>query len=144
MTEVTLDKEGIIALIEERLKEPKQQFVLSTLTADGYPDSRLMGNICDKTIDEVYFTCQTGSRKLEELDSNAKASVYFTFSGTTVWLYGNASYTRDEAIRKKIWNDRMLRIYPEGVDSPRLTVIKFETRKVRFSQKRNEYIEFEL
>ena len=144
MTEATMDKESIIKLIEERFKEPKQQFVLSTLTVDGYPDSRLMGNVCDKTIDEVYFTCQTGSRKLEELQNDAKASVYFTFAGTTVWLYGNASFTRDEAVRKKIWNERLLRIYPEGIDSPRLTVIRFATKKVRFSNKRNEYIEFDL
>lgn len=126
------------------MNNPEQIFVLSTLTKDGYPDSRLMGNICDKTIETVYFTCKTGTRKIDEIAQNPKASLYFTLKDTTVWLYGTASITRDKDIREKIWNDRMLRIYSEGVDSPRLTVIIFKTKKIRYRENNGGYCEFDL
>ena len=144
MSEVQFDKDTIIAIIEKQFKHPEQQFVLSTMTADGFPDARLMGNICQKSMQEVYFTCQTGSRKTEEILHNSKSSVYFTFDGTTVWLYGHATVTRDESERSKIWNDRMLHIYKEGVDSPRLTVIKIVPTKIRFRAKTTNYIEIDL
>ncbi len=119
-------------------------FVLSTLTQDGFPDSRLMGNICEKSLAEVFFTCRTGTRKIEEMAENPKVSVYFTSGPVTVWLYGTATTTRDLNVRKKIWNDRMLSIYGEGVESPRLTVIRFLPQKIRFRGEAKEYIEFDL
>ena len=140
-----MEKDAAISLIEKLMTNPEQTFILSTLTDDGYPDSRLMGNICQKSINEVYFTCQTGSRKTDELLNNPKSSVYFTVdNATTVWLYGDASVTREEGVRKKIWNDRMLRIYSDGVDSPRLTVIRFVPKKIRIREKMSAYVEFDL
>ena len=140
-----MEKDTAISLIEKLMANPDQTFILSTLTDDGYPDSRLMGNICQKTIKEVYFTCQTGSRKTDEILNNPKSSVYFTIDHkTTVWLYGDASVTREEGVRKKVWNDRMLQIYSDGVDSPRLTVIRFVPKKVRISERMTPYFEFDL
>lgn len=139
-----MDKENALSKIEELLKKPEQTFVLSTLTDDGYPDSRIMGNICDKSIHEVYFTCRTGTRKTNEITKNPRASVYFTSDTITVWLYGDSSVTRDEGERKKIWNDKVLQLYSEGVDSPRLTVIRFVPKKVRILEKMSTYIEFDL
>lgn len=139
-----MDKNEILSTVERLMNDPKQTFVLSTLTRDGYPDSRLMGNICEKTIREVYFTCRAGTRKIEEMVEDPKASVYFTSGPVTVWLYGTASATKDANARRKIWNDRMLSIYSEGVDSPQLTVICFLPQRIRFREKAGEYIEFEL
>jgi general stress protein 26 len=139
-----MNKEAAVSLAEKLMKNPDQNFVLSTLTTDGYPDSRLMGNICDKSVKEIYFTCRKGTRKIEEIEKNAKASVYFTSGDVTVWIYGDATVTRDEAERKKIWNDRMLRIYSAGVDSPELTVIRFLSKKLRICERPRGYDEFEL
>jgi general stress protein 26 len=139
-----MNKEAAVSLAEKLMKNPDQNFVLSTLTTDGYPDSRLMGNICDKSVKEIYFTCRKGTRKIEEIEKNAKASVYFTSGDITVWIYGDATVTRDEAERKKIWNDRMLRIYSAGVDSPELTVIRFLPKKLRICERPRGYDEFEL
>lgn len=144
MNEDLMNKDEIIAIIEKQFKDPDQTFVLSTLSLDGYPDSRLMGNICDKKINEVYFTCQTGSRKIDEIAGNQKSSVYFTFGPNTAWLYGDCITTRDQNERKKIWNDRMLRIYKNGPDSPNMTVIKFTAKKIRFRTDGLDYIEFDL
>lgn len=139
-----MDKEYILSTVEKLLNNPEQLFILSTLTSEGYPDARLMGNICIKTIEEIYFTCQTGSRKIDELIENSKSSVHFTSDAVTVWLYGNATVTREESERRKIWNDKVLSIYHEGVDSPRLTVIQFVPKKIRFRKKTDSYVEFDL
>jgi general stress protein 26 len=139
-----LNKNEILSAIEKLLNDPEQNFVLSTLTADGYPDSRLMGNICDKSLQEIWFSCQTGTRKTDKIAANLKSSVYFTSDSITVWLYGEASVTRDEAIRHRVWNERMLRIYPNGADSPNLTIILFVPKKVRFRERPGDYLEFEL
>ncbi len=138
-----MDKTEILHEIDTLMENPEQLFVLSTLTADGYPDSRIMGNICNKTVDEMFFTCQTGTRKIEELQHNEKASVYFTSGGVTVWMYGTATTTRDEETRKRIWDDRMLQIY-EGPESPRLTVIELKLKRLRYRKGRDTYIEFDL
>lgn len=139
-----MDKHEILSTVERMLNDSDQLFVLSTLTQDGYPDSRIMGNLCDKSIHEIYFTCPTGTRKIDELAENPKASVYFNSGAVTVWLYGTATTTRDADARKKIWNDRVQSIYPEGVDSPRLNVVLFLPQKIRFRERTGEYIEFEL
>jgi general stress protein 26 len=139
-----MNKDAAVAIAEKLMKNPDQTFVLSTMTGDGFPDSRLMGNICGKTIKEIYFTCHTGTRKTDELVENPKSSVYFTAEEITVWVYGEATVTRDESERKKVWNERMLPIYPEGVDSPALTVIRFVPKRLRISEKYRGYDEFEL
>lgn len=141
---IQLDKINILSTVQTLLNNPSQTFVLSTVTADGYPDSRLMGNICDKSLQEVVFTCQTGTRKTEEIAANAKSSVYFFTDAVSIWLYGEATVTRDEEVRKRIWNDRMLRIYSNGVDSPNLTVILFVPGRIRYREGRNDYVEFDL
>ncbi len=138
------ERKEIMTFIETQLNDPKQTFILSTLTADGYPDSRIMGNICDKSLDEVYFTCKKGTRKIEELAHNTRASVYFTFGEKTAWLYGEAVCTQDEKVRMQLWNDRMLPIYPNGAGSPELTIIKFTTKRIRFRSGRSDYVEFEV
>jgi len=140
-----MDKETAVSIAEKLMKNPEQTFVLSTFTDDGYPDSRIMSNLCDKkTIKEIYFTCQTGSRKTDEMIKNSKSSVYFTLDTVTVWLYGDATVTRDEDVRKKIWNDGMLSIYTEGADSPRLTAIRFVPQKIRVGERMSGYSEFDL
>lgn len=139
-----MTKEDAIAAIEARFSDDGQQFILATLTDDGYPDARIMGNICEKTMQEVYFTCRAGTRKIGELIKNPKSSVYFTKDGQTFWLYGEASVTKDESVRRHIWNDRMLPIYSEGPDSPLLTVIRFIPKKVRCLSRTDGYTEFSL
>ena len=138
-----MNQTEILHEIDTLMENPEQIFILSTLTADGYPDSRLMGNICRKTAGEMIFTCQTGTRKIEELQHNEKASVYFTSGDVTVWMYGTAAATRDEETRKRIWDDRMFRVY-EGPDSPRLTVIVLRTKRIRYRKGKDAYIEFDL
>ncbi|HEY5466951.1 MAG TPA: pyridoxamine 5'-phosphate oxidase family protein [Clostridia bacterium] len=144
MSESRQNRDAILSKVESMLNAPEQTFVLSTLTEDGYPDAGLMGNICDKSLTEIYFTCQVGTRKTDEILKNPKSSVYFTADAVTVWLYGDATVTTEETVRRKIWNSRVLRIYPEGVDSPRLAVIRFVPGKLRFREKSVGYIEFDL
>ena len=139
-----MEKETVLAAAQKLLDDPSQLFILSTLTEDGYPDSRLMGNICEKTLKEVYFTCRTGTRKINQIKQNAMASVYFNKDNETVWLYGKATVTTEESIRRKIWNDRMLSIYPNGAESPNLVVIRFVPEKLRYRKNPEDYLELKL
>ncbi len=139
-----MEKSDILALAQRMLDDPKQTFILGTLTEDGYPDARLMGNICGKTLSEVYFTCPTGTRKIDELSGNPKSCLYFTSGEGTVWLYGEATATRDPAVRERVWDERMRGIYPEGPESPRLVIIRFVPERLRYRDRTSGYAEFDL
>ena len=139
-----MDREALLCEMENRLKDPEQMFILSTLTSDGYPDARLMGNICGKTAREVFFTCRAGTRKIGEIAENPRSCVYFTCGDETFWLYGESSASAQRELRHGIWNERMRPVYPGGADSPDLTVIRFVPKKVRYRGKTGGYAEFSL
>ncbi|MCR4434848.1 MAG: pyridoxamine 5'-phosphate oxidase family protein [Clostridiales bacterium] len=139
-----MEKLQAIAKAEELISKVRT-LVLATQGLDGYPSARIMMNAGNKSINPVYFTCQTGSRKTQEIQKNNKASVYYVAedNSVNVWLEGEAEVTRDKALREKLWQDYSPHVYPEGVDDPRYTVVVFTPRRLRVSMAR-EVSEFEL
>lgn len=139
-----MERDIILAKVDRLLKNPEQIFILSTLNDNGYPDARLMGNICGKTIHELYFSSRARTHKVGQIVQSSKSSVYFNAGNIIVWLYGDAFVTADESIRKRVWNNRMLLFYPDGVNSPELRIIRFVPQKIRYCENIGEYIEFDL
>ena len=58
------------------------------------------------------------------------SSVQLLFQGSQysdfLTLYGSASINRDKAIIKELWNPILKTWFTEGLDDPRITVIKVE------------------
>lgn len=141
-----MEKNEAIAKAEDLLKQVKT-IVLATQSEDGYPSPRIMmKNDKNTSVNTVYITTQTGSRKTKELEANSKTAVYYVAEDNSmnVWLTGEAIVTRDKEIREKLWTDYSPRVYPGGVDDPKYTVIVFTPKKLRVRTPGKEIFEYEL
>ncbi|MDD4820226.1 MAG: pyridoxamine 5'-phosphate oxidase family protein [Flavobacteriales bacterium] len=120
--------------------------ILSTVDENGYPCSRAMLNLMDfsqhpqmKSVCEVYggektvfLTTNTSSRKIHQIKTNEKASLYFydaeTFNG--VLLRGKISIVNDVDAKKAAWVEQWNEYYPDGVLSDDYALLRFEAEKV--------------
>ncbi len=113
---------------------------LSTIDSDGFPQTRVMGNLRNKEqcrIAEELFTGHdedlliymlTGhsSDKMQQIRANSKVSVYFCNSAEfhTLLLVGNAEEINDLDLKKRIWQDEWKIHWPGGPEDPGLIMLK--------------------
>lgn len=99
----------------------------STIDKDGFPSTRLMMNLRNKTqfsalalydAEErpltVYLTTHDASEKMAEIQKNPKANLYF-FNQTTfsaVLLMGTVEIVTEAALREKAWQKEWEKHYP--------------------------------
>ena len=108
----------------------KSPFVsFATFDADGYPDVRVLLVITTDGVDTIWFACETGSKKIAQLQKNPKATLYaYNVEAMTEFrLFGSVEILSDAAARQKIWRDDLLQYFPEGKDSQTMTVLRFNT-----------------
>jgi len=133
---MTLDslREACLKLIE---RAPAAY--LTTIAPNGYPHTRAMLNLRNRrqypahahlfsTHQEdllIYFTTNTSSGKIKELNANPKASVYYCdpsrFHG--VMLAGDLHVVDDPLLRRDLWTPGWERYYPGGPDDPDHTIL---------------------
>jgi general stress protein 26 len=129
------------------LMETAEAAYLTTIGADGYPDTRAMLNLRNRGQypdqahlfaphqDDlmIYFSTNTSSNKVRQIKSNPNVSVYYCkpgkFHGLT--LVGDIEIVDDAEIRKALWNDGWERYYPGGPDDPDHTVLRLYPRFAR-------------
>ena len=100
---------------------------LGFLDADGTPAVRRVFCAWHKGIGRHLISTNTSSGHVAALRRDGRACLYFsddvTFEG--VCLTGRAVPTRDESLRKLLWNDGDEKYYPLGVDDPDYCIIEF-------------------
>jgi general stress protein 26 len=122
------------------LIETAEAAYLTTIGEDGYPHTRAMLNLRNRTqypkqVDlfashqddlMIYFSTNTSSRKLDQIRSNSKVCVYYChpsqFRG--LMLAGDIEIIDDSGVRKALWNDGWERYYPSGPDDPDHTALR--------------------
>lgn len=74
----------------------------------------------------LWFLSADDSHKNEELSANPTVTLYFQGSPHSDFLYlkGRATVSRDKAKIKELWKFVIKTWFTEGVDDPRITVIK--------------------
>jgi general stress protein 26 len=106
--------------------------ILSTIGADGFPESRAMLNLKDKHQGlTLFFTSNTSSRKVSQIKENSKASAYFCINRewTGLMLSGRIEIVSDPKEKRDIWTDGWEVYYPKGADDPDYTVLKLTPDK---------------
>ena len=114
---------------------------LTTIDSDGYPQTRAMFNLRNKSrfpnlipIFEdhhgdymMLFGTNTSSPKIDDLMNNPAVSVYFCDPTTSrgVMFGGDIEIVDDMTIKKGLWQEGWERYYLGGVDSPDYTVLRF-------------------
>ena len=142
-----MEKAQAIATAEEILQRVST-LVLATIGENGFPNARTMRkHAMNKSLETIYFTTETGSRKTKELTNNNKVCVHYYETGEKghmcIFLEGEALVTRDKSVREKLWTETSLRRYPQGVDDPNYTVIIEKPQKLRLAMGKDSF-EFSL
>jgi len=108
----------------------KEMFVsFATFGTDGYPDVRVLVVTAKDGADTIWFATETSSRKIAQLQKNPKATIYgYDMEAMTEFrLFGTVELLSDPESRRKVWQDDFTQHWPDGVDSPNMIVLKFNT-----------------
>lgn len=108
----------------------KNPFVsLATFGSDDWPNVRVLLVAANDNVDSLWFATATDSPKVTELRKNPKTAIYGhdMETMTEFRLFGNVELLNDSASRRKIWRDDFIQHFPDGVDSPTMVVLRFNT-----------------
>ncbi|MHC4463511.1 MAG: pyridoxamine 5'-phosphate oxidase family protein [Planctomycetota bacterium] len=122
------------------LTEVVQEAYLSTVDGDGFPQTRVMGNLRNKEQcqiaeelfaghDEdflIYMLTGHSSDKMQQIRANSKVSVYFCNSAEfhTLLLAGDVEEIDDPELKKQIWQDEWKIHWPGGPEDPEFILLK--------------------
>jgi general stress protein 26 len=109
--------------------------IISSVDEEGFPNTKAMLQPRKREgIKVIYFSTNTSSLRVKQYQQNPKACVYFFdqrfFRG--VMLKGTMEVLQDSASRKIIWRDGDERYYPQGVNDPDYSVLRFTAQKGRY------------
>jgi len=133
--------------LAEKLKEIREVIetsetvYLSTIDKNGYPSTRAMLNLrnkkqyphlvqmYEKESNEftIYLTTNTSSAKIQEIENNSKAAVYFCNpeSFTGIMLQGNIEVVTNKEFKHSAWMKGWELYYSGGVDSEDFSMLRF-------------------
>ena len=122
-----------------KLMEMADAIYLSTNGSDGYPHTRMMGNLRNEQQcrvakelfaghDEdflIYMLTGSSSLKMKQIRANPKVSVYYGDFAKfhTILLGGDIEEVDDPDLKKKLWQDGWEMHWPGGADDPEFTVL---------------------
>jgi general stress protein 26 len=100
------------------LMETADVVYLSTIDENGFPQTRAMGNLRNKTIYRedflVYLATDTASAKVQQIKSNPNASVYYCKVNESfgLMLVGLIEIVRNKKLKRELWQKRWEKYYP--------------------------------
>ncbi len=100
-----------------------------TFGANGWPNVRVLLVAAKDGIETIWFATGSTSSKIAELKANPKAIIYgYDAEAMQEFrLFGKVELLTDSASRRKIWKDEYVEHFPDGVDSPDMVVLRFDT-----------------
>ena len=100
-----------------------------TFGANGWPNVRVLLVTVTDGVDAIWFATENTSSKIAELTANPKAIIYGYEPEQMLEfrLFGKVELLTDAASRKKIWKDEYIEHFPDGIDSPNMVVMRFDT-----------------
>lgn len=114
--------------IKELVEKAQTCFFCTATTSNGSTGARPMSV---QQVDEegnLWFLSADDSHKNEELARNPAVKLFFQGSAHSdfLMLSGTATISRDETKIKELWEPVIKTWFTEGVDDPRITVLKVQ------------------
>ena len=133
---------------------------LTTVNEDNEPETRAMLNLynreqyskLEKILPfppyEIYFTTNTSSEKMREIENNTKSCVYFVVESDWhgIMLNGEIEIVKDQDIKKKLWQDEWEMYYTsktKDYTDPDYSILKLTAKYIKGWTGR-EKIRFEI
>jgi general stress protein 26 len=122
------EKEGIVKGLE--LANRSNIVILANVDMDGYPHARAMIKMENEGLATIWMTTNTSSEKITQLQNENRVCLYFVdfeqWMGLS--LVGTIEMLQDSDSRKRCWRDGFEKYYPQGIDDPDYTVLRFTTK----------------
>lgn len=109
------------------LANAAQIAMLGTNGDDGYPHIKAMLKMENEGLKTVWFSTNTSSKRIAQLEANPKVSVYFVEFDERegLMLVGDIEILQDQAARERLWREGNEKYYPLGINDPDYTVLRF-------------------
>lgn len=112
------------------LANAAQIAMLGTNGDEGYPNIKAMIKMENEGLKTIWFSTNTSSRRIGQLERDSKASVYFVDfeQWMGLMLVGEVAILQDTASKERLWREGYERYYPLGVTDPDYSVLRFTSR----------------
>ena len=105
--------------------------LLGTNGEDGHPNIKAMMNLKHEGLKKIWFSTNTSSKRVGQLRKDNRACVYYVdednFQG--LMLVGTIEILQDLESRKMLWFGDAEKYYPQGVEDPDYSVLRFTARQ---------------
>ena len=108
---------------------------ISSVDEDGFPNTKAMLQPRKRNgIEEIYFSTNTSSLKVESFRRNPKACIYFCDSRfyRGIMLKGMVEVIEDQSIKDMLWKTGDTMYYAEGKTDPDYCVLKLTAVSGRY------------
>ena len=119
--------------VKELVKDARIAMV-TTMTGDGRHVSRPMA-VQDVEFDgDLWFFAYAGSDLVAQVAANPQVNVSFSDNKQHAWvsISGAAERTDDRAKAEELWNPMLKAWFPDGLDTPELTLIKVHAESAEY------------
>ncbi|MGV9214853.1 pyridoxamine 5'-phosphate oxidase family protein [Micromonospora sp. RB23] len=108
--------------------------MLTTIALDGRQVSRPMGLQEAEFDGDLWFFAYADSAKLRQIRVNPEVNVAFSDQKHHSWVSvsGTASESSDRERAKRLWNPLLKTWFPDGLDTPGLTLIKVHASSAEY------------
>ena len=141
-----MEKSELFAFCKDVVERSKFAY-LTTLKEDGVPETRAMLNLYNREQYpalknilpfppyEIYFTTNTSSEKMEQIEHNSKSCVYFVVESDWlgVMMNGEIKIVTDMGIKKAIWQDEWVKYCPgnNGYQNADYSILKLTAKYIK-------------
>ncbi|MGC4811930.1 pyridoxamine 5'-phosphate oxidase family protein [Micromonospora sp. DT228] len=116
--------------------------MLTTTALDGRQVSRPMGLQEAEFDGELWFFASAESAKVRQLRVNPEVNVAFSDQRHNAWvsISGTATEGLDRARAERLWNPLLKAWFPDGLDTPGLTLIKVHASSAEYWDSANSAV----
>jgi general stress protein 26 len=109
-------------------------FCMLTTNDAGVLRSRPMSTQNTEFDGDIWFFTNEDTHKIEEIEKDNRVAVAYSKPGdnTFISISGRASISKDRAKMKELWSPVLKAWFPEGLDDPKLCLLKVEAEQAEY------------
>ena len=129
----TASKAEQIKFLKDKVEDVRIA-MLVTVNANHEIHSRPMGTAKLDEEGNIWFFTNEYSSKVDEISHENKVVVTYSNPSNNTYLSikGTASLVDDRGKMKKLWNPIIKVFFPDGIDDPKLTLLKVDTEEAEY------------
>lgn len=116
----------------EELVAGSEVAVVGSLDDRGFPNAKQMFTVDREGLKTFWFSTNTSSLRVGQFQNDPRACLYFTGALDGLMLVGTMEVRGDRASRERLWDEASLTYYPQGIDDPDYSVLRFTAAEGRY------------